>query len=238
MMNMVAEANYPSEKSKTGDDSISEVNMDENNGGSTCSMTHIPPQEWVKSIFLPTNFLLSQQTFHYQIFRSYCWHILIRLSLHWNRSHEGQNSENILENMTCGSLSANNPTIEASASDSPLGKSNKSLPGQHESLEAPVLSCETRAENELSPSTLEPLPEGVPGLVLWQLFVVSYGLNHTNCELHSLLIQGHHLLLHLGLGHQLKLRRARLLEKGGGHCTIRRTTYQQNEKAGGGLGED
>jgi len=123
MMNMVAEANYPSEKSKTGDDSISEVNMDENNGGSTCSMTHIPPQE----------------------------------------SHEGQNSENILENMTCGSLSANNPTIEASASDSPLGKSNKSLPGQHESLEAPVLSCETRAENELSPSTLEPLPEGVPG---------------------------------------------------------------------------
>ena len=68
--------------------------------------------------------------------------------------------------MSCGSLSANNPTIEASASDSPLGKSNKSLPGQHESLEAPVLSCETRAENELSPSTLEPLPEGVPGLVL------------------------------------------------------------------------
>ena len=236
-MNMVAEANYPSEKSKTGDDSISEVNMDENNGGSTCSMTHIPPQEWVKSIFLPTNFLLSQQTFHYQIFRSYCWHILIRLSLHWNRSHEGQNSENILENMTCGSLSANNPTIEASASDSPLGKSNKSLPGQHESLEAPVLSCETRAENELSPSTLEPLPEGVPGLVLWQLFVVSYGLNHTNCELHSLLIQGHHLLLDLGFGHQLKLRRARLLEKGG-HCTIRRIIYQQNEKAGGGLGED
>ncbi|PUZ47748.1 hypothetical protein GQ55_7G191000 [Panicum hallii var. hallii] len=87
-------------------------------------------------------------------------------------SHEEQNSENILENMTCGSLGANNPTIEASASDSLLGKSNSSLPaagfpehdpGQHESLEAPVLSCETRAENELSPSTPEPLPEGVPG---------------------------------------------------------------------------
>ena len=76
--------------------------------------------------------------------------------------------------MTCGS-SANNPTIEASASDSLLGKSNSSLPaagfpehdpGQHDSLEASVLICETRAENELSPSTLEPLPEGVPGLVL------------------------------------------------------------------------
>ena len=66
--------------------------------------------------------------------------------------------------MTCGSLSANNPTIEVSASDSPLGKSNKSLPGQHESLEAPVLSCETRAENEVSPSTPE-MPQGDPGLV-------------------------------------------------------------------------
>jgi cohesin complex subunit SCC1 len=44
-MNMVAEANYPSDKSKTGDDSISEVNMDENNGGPACSMTHILLQE-------------------------------------------------------------------------------------------------------------------------------------------------------------------------------------------------
>jgi len=113
--------------------------------------------------------------------------------------------------MTCGSLSANNPTIEASASDSPLGKSNKSLPGQHESLEAPVLSCETRAENELSPSTLEPLPEGVPGPSSSPTF---------------------------GVRTPAKTERARLLEKGGGHCTIRRTTYQQNEKAGGGLGED
>jgi cohesin complex subunit SCC1 len=45
MMDMVAEANYPSDKSKTGDDSIREVNMDENNGGSACSMTRIPLQE-------------------------------------------------------------------------------------------------------------------------------------------------------------------------------------------------
>jgi len=44
-MNMVAEANYPSDKSKTGDDSIREVNMDENNGALACSMTHILPQE-------------------------------------------------------------------------------------------------------------------------------------------------------------------------------------------------
>jgi hypothetical protein len=49
------------------------VNMDENNGGSACSMTRIPLQEWVKSTFLPTNFLLAQQTFYFQIFRSYCW---------------------------------------------------------------------------------------------------------------------------------------------------------------------
>ncbi|OEL30918.1 hypothetical protein BAE44_0008066 [Dichanthelium oligosanthes] len=87
-------------------------------------------------------------------------------------SQEGQNSENILENMTCGSLSASNPTIEASANDSLLGKSNTAPPavefpehdsGEHESLEARVLRCETRIENELSPSTPEPMLEGVPG---------------------------------------------------------------------------
>lgn len=66
------------------------------------------------------------------------------------------------------------PTMEASEGDLLLGKSNTAPPaaelpehdtGLHESLEAPVLSCETRAENELSPSTPEPLPMGVPGLV-------------------------------------------------------------------------
>ncbi|CAO2035557.1 unnamed protein product [Urochloa humidicola] len=81
--------------------------------------------------------------------------------IHLQESQEGQNSENVLENMTCGILSANNPTIEESENDSLLGKSNTAPPaagitehdtGEHESLEAPVLSCEARAENELSPS--------------------------------------------------------------------------------------
>ncbi|RCV34253.1 hypothetical protein SETIT_7G146400v2 [Setaria italica] len=132
MMDMVSEATDPSDKSKTRDNSIRDVNMDETNGGSACSMAPIPPQE----------------------------------------SQEGQNSENI-ENMTCGSLSENNPSIEASGNNSLLEKSNTIPPpsaefpehdaGEHESPEAPVLSCETGAENELSPSTPEPLPEGVPG---------------------------------------------------------------------------
>lgn len=91
-----------------------------------------------------------------------------------------------MENMTYESLSSSNPTMEASESDLLLGKSNTAPPaaglpehdtGLHESLEAPVLSSETRAENELSPSTPvsfekklstpEPLPPvGVPGLVM------------------------------------------------------------------------
>ncbi|CAL5068593.1 unnamed protein product [Urochloa decumbens] len=83
--------------------------------------------------------------------------------IHLQESQEGQNSENVLENMTSGILSANNPTIEESKNDLLLGKSNTAPPaagiadhdtGEHESLSAPVLSCETRAENELSPSIL------------------------------------------------------------------------------------
>lgn len=50
--------------------------------------------------------------------------MLIKLTLLSNRSREVQNSESILENMTCGSLSANNPTMEAPESDSLLGKLN------------------------------------------------------------------------------------------------------------------
>ncbi|CAN6276117.1 unnamed protein product [Urochloa humidicola] len=132
MMDMVSEAKDSSGKSKTGDNSIREVNMEENVGGYACSMTPINLQE----------------------------------------SQEGQNSENVLENMTCGVLGANNPTIEESGNDSLLGKSNTAPPaagipehdtGEHESLEAPILSCETRAESELSPSILKLLPEDVPG---------------------------------------------------------------------------
>ncbi|KAJ1271634.1 hypothetical protein BS78_06G142100 [Paspalum vaginatum] len=127
---MVAGVKDPANKSKTWDNSIREVNMDENNGGSACSMTSIPLQE-----------------------------------------SEGQNSQNVLENMTCENLSANYRTIEASENDSLLGKSNTVPPsagfsehdtGENESLEPHVLSCKTNIANELSPSTPEPLPEGVP----------------------------------------------------------------------------
>ncbi|KAF8703532.1 hypothetical protein HU200_032345 [Digitaria exilis] len=118
-MDMVSEAKDASAKSKTGDSSISKLNMDQN-GGAACPMTPLHPQGRSQEV---------------QIFMPY-------------------------------------PTMEASESDLLLGKSNTAPPaaelpehdtGLHESLEAPVLSCETRAENELSPSTPEPLPMGVPG---------------------------------------------------------------------------
>lgn len=67
----------------------------------------------------------------------------------------------------------------------------------------------------------------------------TYGLNHTHYELNLLLIQGHRLLLELGLGHHLKLRRASLLEKEEGHhYTIKMIIYLRSEKTGVGLGEN
>ncbi|WVZ86199.1 hypothetical protein U9M48_033023 [Paspalum notatum var. saurae] len=126
----VAEVKDPGNKSKTWDNSIREVNMNENNGSSACSMTSIPLQE-----------------------------------------SEGQDSQNVLEIMTSENLGANDLTIEASENDSLLGKLNTVPPpgfpehdtGENESLEPPVLRFKTRIENDLSPSTPEPLLEGIPG---------------------------------------------------------------------------
>lgn len=42
---MVAEAKDLANESKTGDNSVREVNMDENNGVSDCTMISIPLQE-------------------------------------------------------------------------------------------------------------------------------------------------------------------------------------------------
>ncbi|KAG0526397.1 hypothetical protein BDA96_06G142400 [Sorghum bicolor] len=131
MMDMVAEAKNLAKESKTGDNSVREVNTDENNGGSDCTMISIPLQE----------------------------------------NQELQYSDNALENMACGSRSANY-TTEASENDSLLGKLNTATPAAgfpelgndtgEESLEPLVLRCKTRADNELSPSTPEPVQEGIP----------------------------------------------------------------------------
>lgn len=77
--------------------------------------------------------------------------------------------------MTCGSLSANYKA-KASRNDLLLGKLNPAPPTPgfpeldsdtgEESVEPPVISCRTRADDELSPSTPEPLPEVIPGLFL------------------------------------------------------------------------
>ncbi|CAD6260455.1 unnamed protein product [Miscanthus lutarioriparius] len=132
MMDLVAEAKDLAKESKTGDNSVREVNTDENNGGSDCTVISIPLQE----------------------------------------NQELQYSDNALENMACGSRSANY-TTEASENDSLLGKLNTAAPAAgfpglgsdtgEESLEPLVIRCETRADNELSPSTPEPLQEGIPG---------------------------------------------------------------------------
>ena len=53
---MVAEAKDLAKESKTWDNYVREVNTDENNGGSDCTMISIPLQECVKAIFFPTNF--------------------------------------------------------------------------------------------------------------------------------------------------------------------------------------
>ncbi|XP_062226005.1 sister chromatid cohesion 1 protein 2-like [Phragmites australis] len=84
-------------------------------------------------------------------------------------NREGQQSDNVLQNMTCAGLSANYPSIEESENGSLQGKSNTGPPvggfpehdiEEHESLEPPAVGCKI---NDLSPSTPEPLLEGVPG---------------------------------------------------------------------------
>jgi cohesin complex subunit SCC1 len=45
MMDMVAEAKDLAKESKTGDNSVREVNMDENFWGSDCTVISIPLQE-------------------------------------------------------------------------------------------------------------------------------------------------------------------------------------------------
>jgi len=45
MMDLVAEAKDLAKESKTGDNSVREVNTDENNGGSDCTVISIPLQE-------------------------------------------------------------------------------------------------------------------------------------------------------------------------------------------------
>jgi cohesin complex subunit SCC1 len=91
--------------------------------------------------------------------------------------------------MACGSRSAN-CTTEASENDSLLGKLNTAAPAAgfpglgsdtgEESLEPLVIRCETRADNKLSPSTPEPLQEGIPGLFCDKIICSTYGLNHTH----------------------------------------------------------
>ncbi|XP_062183578.1 sister chromatid cohesion 1 protein 2-like [Phragmites australis] len=79
---------------------------------------------------------------------------------------EGQNPKNVLEDVTTPSLTANNPTIEESEyfeTAPPVGEFLEHDPVDHQSLEPPIVSCKTRTTDELSPSTPEPLPEGVPG---------------------------------------------------------------------------
>ncbi|KAG0517589.1 hypothetical protein BDA96_09G102400 [Sorghum bicolor] len=77
MMDMVAEAKDLAKESKTWDNYVREVNTDENNGGSDCTMISIPLQE----------------------------------------NQELEYSDNALENMACGSRSANCKT-EASENES------------------------------------------------------------------------------------------------------------------------
>jgi cohesin complex subunit SCC1 len=91
--------------------------------------------------------------------------------------------------MACGRWSANY-TTEASENDSLLGKLNTAAPAAgfpglgsdtgEESLEPLVIRCETRADNKLSPSTPEPLQEGIPGLFCDKIICSTYGLNHTH----------------------------------------------------------
>ncbi|KAL6652486.1 hypothetical protein ACP70R_011411 [Stipagrostis hirtigluma subsp. patula] len=87
-------------------------------------------------------------------------------------SQEGQFFENVPENVICPSLNANNLATEESENGLLLGKTNTAPPvgefpehdiQEHEPLEPLTLSCKTGVGNELSPSTPEPLPEGVPG---------------------------------------------------------------------------
>ncbi|AQK44413.1 sister chromatid cohesion 1 protein 2 [Zea mays] len=130
MMGMVAEAKDLAKESKTGDNSVRQVNMNENNRGSDCTMISIPLQE----------------------------------------SQELQCSDNALENMACGSRSANYTTTEASENDS---LENTAPPAAvfpvlgsdtgEESLKPLVRKCKIRPDNELSPSTPEPLQEDTPG---------------------------------------------------------------------------
>ncbi|KAL6903596.1 hypothetical protein ACP4OV_004409 [Aristida adscensionis] len=84
---------------------------------------------------------------------------------------EGQSSENVPEDVNCPSLNARDPTTEESENGLLLEKPNTVPPvaefpdydtQDHQPLEPPTLSCKTGAANELSPSTPEPLLEGVP----------------------------------------------------------------------------
>jgi hypothetical protein len=118
-----------------------------------------------------------------------------------------------------------------------LGKSDTGLPvgglqeheaEEHETIERPVLSCRTQTINDLSPST----PEGTQGQFCNKsscskyVFIILISVAYWLC---LLLIQDHLCLLHLWLGHQLKLRSNRVPKKENGIITVRRIMCQQRK---------
>lgn len=89
--------------------------------------------------------------------------------------------------MACGSRSANYTTTEASENDS---LENTAPPAAvfpvlgsdtgEESLKPLVRKCKIRPDNELSPSTPEPLQEDIPSLFCDKIICSTSGPNHTH----------------------------------------------------------